>query len=263
VKTRLVVIFALLALAGCQFLPELFHPDKAPVALDCPDSGVIKRLVLDETSRAYSYHYAVYLPPCFEPDLKAGYPVLYLLPGMGGGPDSWFASGVAQLADELILAGQIPPFIIVATESTAGDPHANVILNDLLPAVERDYPVRQERRYRAVAGGSLGGIASYRIVFANPGQFSSAAMFGIGLVSGEEEQVTKWLQSFNSREKPRVFLNCGAQDIFALKQAEAMTSLLEKNSVSHTLLVSDGEHTYAYWVSNFQAYFEWLAEDWR
>lgn len=231
--------------------------------LDCSEASTTRRLSLEQTARGYSYSYEIYLPPCFEPSLESGYPVLYLAPGRGGGPGAWFAAGVAAVVDEAILKGEIPPFIIVATENIDSDPQASVILNDLIPTVEAMYPIRQARRYRAVAGGSLGGVAAYRMAFSRPDEFSSAAMFGSGLISGEEERVQTWLDALRFSEKPRVFLNCGLQDPFMLERAKAMTLLLDEYSISHTLLVGEGDHSYAYWVSNFPAYLQWLAEDWR
>jgi enterochelin esterase-like enzyme len=245
-------------LASCQ---QTMDNSFAP--LDCSEFGTTRRLSLEQTSRGYSYSYEVYLPPCFNSSLEAGYPVLYLVPGRNSGPGAWFAAGVADVVDEAILKGEIPPFLIVATENIDSDPQAVLILNDLIPAVEADYPVRQGRRYRAVAGGSLGGVAAYRMAFSRPGEFSSAAMFGSGLISGEEEQVQAWLNALKPSEKPRVFLNCGLQDPFMLERAEAMTLLLDEHSIAYTLLVGEGDHTYAYWVSNFRAYLKWLAEDWR
>jgi enterochelin esterase-like enzyme len=37
---------------------------------------------------------------------------------------------------------------------------AETIYNELMPVVERQYPILDDRRYRAAAGGSLGGIAA-------------------------------------------------------------------------------------------------------
>jgi enterochelin esterase-like enzyme len=258
-KIKFLLLLGVLLITACQPL----QAGQSPVPVDCPNPGTTQRLRLEQTSRSYSYSYEVYLPPCFDPEAKPGYPVLYLVPGRGSGPGAWFAAGAVEAVDEAILKGDIPPFIIIATENIDSDPQASLILNDLMPAVEADYPIRQERRYRAVAGGSLGGVAAYRMVFANPGKFSSAAMFGSGLISGEEEQMKTWLKALKLFEKPRVFLNSGTQDPFMLERAEVMASLLYENSVSHMLLIGEGGHTYDYWVSNFPAYLRWLAEDWR
>ena len=84
--------------------------------------------------------YSLYLPPCYESETERRYPVLYLLPGLGGGPGDWFAAGADKTADELILNGEIPPLIIVTTESTAFDRYGDAILNDLLPGLATQLP---------------------------------------------------------------------------------------------------------------------------
>jgi hypothetical protein len=47
-----------------------------------------------------------------------------------------------------------------------------------------------------------------------------------------------------------------------LERAEVMVSYLDAAGLSSTTIFSEGEHNYGYWVSNFPAYLEWLAEDW-
>jgi enterochelin esterase-like enzyme len=63
---------------------------------------------------------------------------------------------------------------------------AETIYAELIPNVESDYPILNDSRYRAVAGGSLGGIAAYRLAYQYPGMFSSAGIFEAGAISGEE-----------------------------------------------------------------------------
>jgi S-formylglutathione hydrolase FrmB len=113
-----------------------------------------------------------------------------------------------------------------------------------------------------VAGGSLGGVGAYRLALRFPEEFASAGLFGSGLVPGEEPQVRAWLRALPSEARPRMFLNCGEGDPLMLDAARVMMALLSEAGVPHTSIVSDGEHTYGYWVSNLAAYFVWLAEDW-
>ncbi|PKN95412.1 MAG: hypothetical protein CVU44_01640 [Chloroflexi bacterium HGW-Chloroflexi-6] len=257
-KFKLILIFGLLFLSACSNAPKL-----ATLPQDCKDPGVTETVRLEKTSKGYSYTFLVYLPPCYDSDSEALYPVIYLIPGRGSGYTAWFDSGIAPVFDESILNREIPPFIVVATGSTNSDPNASVIQQDIIPYVNQQYPVHPDRRYQAVAGGSLGGIAAYRIVLAHPEQFSSAAMFGSGVISGEEGQVKTWLEQMQPELKPRVFLNCGTQDSLMLKRAEIMAGLLYDHQVSHVLHIGQGEHSYNYWVTMFPTYLRWLAEDWQ
>jgi enterochelin esterase-like enzyme len=193
---------------------------------------------------------------------EARYPVLYLIPGRSSSPDSWLQAGLPEEVDRLILAEEIPPLIIVTTENIESDPLADTIYNELIPHVESQYPIAADRRTRAVAGGSLGGIAAYRLAFRHPETFSSAGIFGAGAISGEESQIRLWLGQMNDANRTRVFMNSGEGDPFMLERARAMKSILDEAGVQNQLYVDEGEHHYAYWVPNFEMYLKWLVKDW-
>lgn len=258
-KRIFVIVFLLLV--GCRATP--ISPPLAHLPKDCTTPGEIIRAEISEPSRGYAYNYRVYLPPCFSAESEARYPVLYLVPGLGGGPDSWFASGLARVVDDLILSNQILPFIIVTTESSDIDPLGEIISNELIPAIESQYPISSDRRYRAVAGGSLGGIAAYRLAFQHPDTFASAGIFGMGAVSGEEKQIKAWLLAMNNENRVRVFMDCGDEDVLSLDRAEVMKSLLDDAGVENQLHVGSGGHNYTYWLSNFEMYLKWVSKDWK
>jgi predicted alpha/beta superfamily hydrolase len=163
----------------------------------------------------------------------------------------------------MIHSGEIPPFIIVSTSDTDSDLNADLIHNDLIPYIEENYRIRPERRYHAVAGASLGGVATYRIIFSDPKRFASAGIFGNGATAGEEDRIRGWLTAMEESDKPRVFFNVGLSDSYMLDRAKAMISILDEFKISHTEIFSEGDHTYPYWVANFATYLRWLAEDWR
>jgi enterochelin esterase-like enzyme len=239
-------------------------PGPAPVELPagCTASGEIIRAELPKPRRGYAYGYRVYLPPCFSTGSGSRYPVLYLVPGRSSSPDTWFAADLAKLVDKLILDRTIPPFIIVTTENIESDPMVATIYRELIPVVESQYPILDDRRYRAVAGGSLGGIAAYRLAFQYPDTFSSAGIFGAGAISGEEKRIDEWLAAMTAASRTRVFMDTGDEDIFMLDRARVMKSILDEAGVENQLHVGHGGHNYDYWVSNFAMYLRWLTKDW-
>ena len=248
--------------AGCISPVEAVEETPAKTMPICGDPGTIQRMVLDSPTQGYDYEFNLYLPPCYEEEMDRAYPVLYLVPGRGSSYQAWFGAGAADVADDLIHAGGIPPFLIVATSDTDHDMNAELIHHDLIPYIEDAYRIRPERRYHAVAGASLGGVAAYRIVFRDPQRFASAGIFGNGATAGEEERIRAWLAAMEDVVKPRVFFNVGLADTYMLDRAKVLITMLDEFQISHTEIFSEGDHTYSYWVSNFTAYLHWLAEDW-
>ena len=249
-----------------MFLPGCL-PGPADVPLvalpeGCASSSEIIRAELSQPARGYPYGYRVYLPPCFASGAGSRYPVLYLIPGRSSAPDTWFAAGLAEVVDRLILSKETPPLIIVTTENTNSDLMAETIYNELLPVVEQEYSILDDRRYRAVAGGSLGGIAAYRLAFQYPDKFSSAGIFGAGAISGEEKQIDEWLSAMTDANRTRVFMDTGDEDIFMLDRSRVMKSILDKAGIENQLHMGYGGHNYAYWVGNFEMYLKWLTKDW-
>jgi enterochelin esterase-like enzyme len=251
----------ILFLFGCG--PGRTPEPLANLTEGCATPGTIIAADLPQPVTDSTYSYRVYLPPCYSAETEFRYPVLYLIPGRSNGPDTWFSAGLADVVDRMILGGDLPPFIIVTTQNINDDPTASTIYNDLIPHIEGQYPIIDDRQYRAVAGGSLGGIAAYRLVFQHTDTFSSAGIFGAGAISGEETQINEWLSGIGGEERIRVFMDTGDEDSLMLDRAEVMKSMLDEMEIENVLHTGHGGHEYAYWVGNFELYLEWLAEDWQ
>jgi enterochelin esterase-like enzyme len=247
----------LFLLAGCQSAPAAATSTPAPM---CYLPGTTESLTIDSPEQGYAYEFKVHLPPCYDP--QSAYPVLYMIPGRSSNPATWLDAGAAQTADEMIRTGEIPPFLIISTGTTDFDADALAIQNDLMPYVEKTYPLKPERRYRAVAGGSLGGIATYRIVFSHPQRYASAGIFGSGAVQDEDPRIRAWLAAIPADLRPRVFFNCGFSDDYMLARAKVLIAMLDEFHIPHAEIFIEGNHSYAYWSGQLREYFLWMAKDW-
>jgi enterochelin esterase family protein len=149
----------------------------------------------------------VYTPPGYDAG-KGPYPVLYLLHGGGDEDSGWSSIGRAGfIADNLIAAGKALPLVIVMPNGslprpanlpafvpgTTPSPEAaaalaasqarftSELMKDVVPFVEKTYRVRAEAKSRAIAGLSMGGGQTQRILAAHPDAFAYVAIWSAGV----------------------------------------------------------------------------------
>lgn len=146
-----------------------FDVEKAGIA-----QGKIETVTYNSKTVGTKRKALVYTPPGFSKSKK--YPVLYLLHGIGGDELEWFNNGKPQIIlDNLYAEGKLTPMIVVLPNGRAiKDDRAtgNImapdkvegfaifekdLLNDLVPFIEKTYPVIKNRESRAIAGLSMGG----------------------------------------------------------------------------------------------------------
>lgn len=141
----------------------------------------------------------VYTPAEYEQGKKK-YPVLYLQHGMGEDETGWSHQGRMQnIMDNLIAQGKAVPMIVVmesgdvkapfqggsneAGRSNYGASFYKVLLDDLIPAIDKTFRTKTDREHRAMAGLSWGGHQTFDVVFTHLDKFSYAGAFS-GAVFG-------------------------------------------------------------------------------
>jgi enterochelin esterase-like enzyme len=123
----------------------------------------------------------VYTPPGYDATPRTRYPVLILQHGAGEDETGWTRQGQAQfILDNLIAAGKARPMIVVMDRgyaNRAGAPAVklglstplesvklafsafeDVVIHDLIPAIDAAYRTIPDREHRAMAGLSMGGM---------------------------------------------------------------------------------------------------------
>jgi enterochelin esterase family protein len=128
---------------------------------------------------------SVYTPAEAAP--PGGFPVLYLLHGLGGCESDWVKlGGVQATLDRLIEERRIRPMMVVmpgagsswyVNSKSVGGPgdYETAIGDDLPKAIEARYPAAEVARYRAIAGVSMGGYGALRIALNRPEMFAAVA----------------------------------------------------------------------------------------
>ncbi len=159
--------------------------------------GAIARHAFHSTVANDDRDFFVYTPPGYDPRRAQPYPVLYLLHGLGDDAERWMTGGggAHNILDNLIAQKKAVPMIVVtplgygtSTGPTGGRTPENItgytkiLLEEVMPAVDKTYNVSRNRDQRAIAGLSMGGAESLYVglshldTFAWIGAFSSAPM---------------------------------------------------------------------------------------
>jgi enterochelin esterase-like enzyme len=154
------------------------------IALTSIPLGKIDTLSYDSKTVGNKRKALIYTPPGYSKDKK--YPVLYLLHGIGGDEKEWLNGGQPQVIfDNLYAGNKIEPMIVVMPNGRAmKDDRAtgNImssdkvqafatfekdLLKDLIPYIEKNYPVIKDAEHRAIAGLSMGGGQSLNFGLGN------------------------------------------------------------------------------------------------
>ena len=136
----------------------------------------------------------VYLPPGYDEDPAARYPVLYMHDGQNLFDAATSFIGVEWNVDEtvsrMVEQGAIQPLIVVGIENTSArafeytpaphgsrggggaDQYADFIVNDLKPFIDANYRTLPGREHTGIMGSSLGGLVSIYTAWLHPDVFS-------------------------------------------------------------------------------------------
>ncbi len=202
----------------------------------------------------------VYTPPGYEKNIQKRYPVLYLQHGGGENEIGWIWHGkIVNIADNLIANKQMEEMIIVMNtgyafpEDGSYHPSMSAFLEELpmdsVPYIDGHYRTIADREHRAMAGLSMGGLQTQKIVFHNPNLFAWAGIFSGGLVlSNEEDDYTNILFSKEAFEKQfkMFFVSCGTEDFFYKETADNANEVI-RHGVPLEYYEISGEHDWTVW----------------
>lgn len=251
---------------------------------------IIEQAVTKSTILKKDVRFTVYLPADYSTSNRA-YPVVYLLHGYTDDNTAWLQFGeINRYADKAISEGTIPPMIIIMPDADSSwyinsydgkENYEDFFIKEFIPAVEKEYRIKAQKRYRGIAGLSMGGHGTLIYSLKYPQLFAAAAplsaavfddsamvtmpdnnwertfaqLFGRGL-KGKERLNNAWYQnsilkivenkSTDDLKKVRYWIDCGDDDFLTKGNALLHIALTEKR-VPHEYRVRDGAHTWTYW----------------
>jgi enterochelin esterase-like enzyme len=223
-----------------------------------------------EVSKGYRRFY-VYTPAEYEKDFKKQYPVLYLQHGMGEDERGWGTQGKLNIImDNLIAEGRARPMLIVMGDGDIdamfrpkpgedvnearqrfGADFTPMLLNEIIPYVEKTFRVLTDRNNRAMAGLSWGGFQTYQIGFTNLDKFSYIGGFsGAGMFNPQTELKTAYNGAFSDstafNKKVHVFfIGVGTKEGTRMK---TLSETLKKAGIHNVYYESPGTaHEWLTW----------------
>lgn len=215
----------------------------------------------------------VYLPPDYEKNLSARYPVLYLNHGGGDDDSKWSSTEpkngghAGHILDNLIAANKAKPMIVVMPNtrpcatlapSAPGrdDACTQEYLKDIIPLVDKTYRTKASREYRALAGLSMGGMVVMNVGFPHLETFSEMYVYSSGHIGEEslktfEDSYAEMFKDpkFNDHFRVPFYMSQGETDI-ALKNGQKVMAILNKYGIRNFWVLSDGGHEWANWRRN-------------
>ncbi len=175
----------------------------------------------------------VYTPAEYDSKSKKKYPVLYLQHGMAEDETGWWRQGRTNfIMDNLIAEGKAVPMIVVMdsgnievafggipgqSRAEYGADFTPILLTEIIPHIEKNFRTLTDRKNRAMAGLSWGGLQTFNTALPNLDKFSHIGSFS-GIVSVDLNNLSEAydgafsdIARFN-REVPVLFLGIGSDE---------------------------------------------------
>lgn len=258
--------------------PTPFEPTATPFPCD-EETGMFRDIDENRSEIAReNLRYRVYIPPCYASTQKR-FPVVYLFHGLSFREEQWEDLGIHEALDQGIRLGVLPPMILVMPymgqigqrNSFPPEPsYESVILEELMPDIERSICTIQNRDHRAIGGISRGGFWAYSVAMRHPDIFSiiggHSAYFpdNINEIPPSNNPLELALNStFVQEGNLQMYLDNGASDSSGPSQ-QLFSNRLTQRDIPHTYIVNPvGEHDNEYWSTHVSEYLSFYGQEWE
>lgn len=216
----------------------------------------------------------VYTPPGYDKNSSEKYPVFYLISGTTDTEETFYKVGRTNfILDNLIADGKAKPMIVVMPY---GNPMARVaeqtgkakpvdimgrdsedarnraklfetdLVSNVIPYIEKNYRVKNDRNSRAIGGFSRGGGQTLRVAFGNMDKFAWICCYSAYLSTPEMESNYKQIggnPDNTNKQLKMLWVSVGKDDFLYNQTAEFLEYLKSKN-VKYKSLITEGGHTW-------------------
>lgn len=231
--------------------------------------GKVDTLVYNSKTVGTQRKLTVYTPPSYSKDKK--YPVLYLLHGIGGDEKEWLNGGTPQvILDNLYADNKLEPMIVVmpngramkddrATGNIYGKDKVEAfatfeqdLLKDVIPFIEKKFPVIKDKEHRAIAGLSMGGGQSLNFGLGNLDKFAWVGGFSSAPNTKEPEKLLPNPEVAKKNLK-LLWISCGDRDGL-ITYSRRTHDYMVKNGVDHIYYIMPGYHDFNVWKTSLYMY---------
>lgn len=215
--------------------------------------------------------YGVYLPARFRRSRR--YPLLVV----HDGHDYLRYAALGTVLDNLISRLEIPDMIVALTSSPyrigeyANDErHARFIVEDLVPQLERVFPIRPEPQSRCLMGASFGAVASLSTAVRYPGRFGKLLLqsgsFAFTDIAGANwrgqafEPVVQFMNHFRANPgamSERIFMSCGMYESL-IYENRSFAPLLRETGMDIRYVEARDGHNWENWRDRLREGLSWL-----
>lgn len=225
-------------------------------------------------------HLIVYLPPGYQAEKTRHYPVFYLHDGQNLFDRATAYGGVEWGADEsarkLILAGEIPPMILVGLYNTGearvdeytptfnreqgqggkAEEYGRMIIEEAMPFIGQRYRILPGPEQTGLGGSSMGGLVTLYLGLRHPSVFGKLMVMSPS-VWWDNGVILRDIESLETKPDTRIWLDVGTREG---KYAPGHVALLKDmliargwrlNADLKYLCVKGGRHHEADWGKRF------------
>ncbi len=166
--------------------------------------------------------------------------------------------------------------------------YEDFFFQEFIPTIEKNYRIRTNKQYRAVAGLSMGGGGSFMYALHHPELFSSACPLSayVGPLTIEEAksrvkksnpeitdeaQIKAYFENHNAialvnkmtedqKKEVRWYIDCGDDD-FLYEGNSLIHIAMRKKNIAHEFRTRDGEHNWTYWRAALPKVLEFISTE--
>jgi enterochelin esterase-like enzyme len=163
--------------------------------------------------------------------------------------------------------------------------YEDFFFQEFMPFIEKNYRTKNEKRFRAISGLSMGGGGAFIYALHHPELFASSCPLSASVGSLNIEEATKYLlksdssldnntinnyfninsvlQQINTisdqqKKAVRWYIDCGDDD--RLGEGNMLVHIaMTKKDIPHEFRIRDGGHTWTYWRASLPKVLEFIS----